>query len=159
MISNLTHLRRISHLLLGLLREEKGIAAQVLNSLGVTLDEAREDTLKILGSDAAPSEPAGIGGGGPASPENKGDKKSKTPALDHFCRDLTELARQDKLDPIEGQPPDLADLPPGCSFLPRCRYAIDRCAVESPPLTAVQGAHMSACWVADQLPSETARTS
>ncbi|SVA54931.1 uncharacterized protein METZ01_LOCUS107785, partial [marine metagenome] len=91
------------HLLLGLLREEKGIAAQVLNSLGVTLDEAREDTLKILGSDVAPSEPAGIGGGGPASPENKGDKKSKTPALDHFCRDLTELASQNKLDPTVGR--------------------------------------------------------
>lgn len=91
------------HLLLGLLREEKGIAAQVLNSLGVTLDEAREDTLKILGSDVAPSEPAGIGGGGPTTPANKGDKKSKTPALDHFCRDLTELARQNKLDPTVGR--------------------------------------------------------
>ena len=52
------------HLLLGLLREEKGIAAQVLNSLGVTLDEARGETLKVLGSsDPATSEPAGIGGG------------------------------------------------------------------------------------------------
>ena len=91
------------HLLLGLLREEKGIAAQVLNSLGVTLDEAREDTLKILGSEVAPSEPAGIGGGGPASPGKKGDKKSKTPALDHFCRDLTELAHKDKLDPTIGR--------------------------------------------------------
>ena len=86
-----------------LLREENCIAAQVLNSLGVTLDEAREDTLKILGSEVAPSEPAGIGGGGPASPGKKGDKKSKTPALDHFCRDLTELAHKDKLDPTIGR--------------------------------------------------------
>jgi len=92
------------HLLLGLLREEKGIAAQVLNSLGVTLDEAREETLKVLGSDVAPSEPAGIGGGGTGGPSTKGgDKKSKTPALDHFCRDLTELARQNKLDPTIGR--------------------------------------------------------
>ncbi|MDH3207605.1 MAG: ATP-dependent Clp protease ATP-binding subunit [Gemmatimonadota bacterium] len=92
------------HLLLGLLREEKGIAAQVLNSLGVTLDEAREETLKVLGSDVAPSEPAGIGGGGPGTSSSKsGDKKSKTPALDHFCRDLTELARQGKLDPTIGR--------------------------------------------------------
>jgi ATP-dependent Clp protease ATP-binding subunit ClpC len=92
------------HLLLGLLREEKGIAAQVLNSLGVTLDEAREETLKVLGSDVAPSEPAGIGGGGAGAPSGKaGDKKSKTPALDHFCRDLTELARQGKLDPTIGR--------------------------------------------------------
>jgi len=95
------------HLLLGLLREEKGIAAQVLNSLGVTLDEARAETLKVLGTDVAPSEPAGIGVGeevtGGASTSGKGDKKSKTPALDHFCRDLTELARQDKLDPTIGR--------------------------------------------------------
>ena len=42
------------HLLLGLLREEKGIAAQVLNSLGVTLEEARAETLKVLGSDVTP---------------------------------------------------------------------------------------------------------
>jgi ATP-dependent Clp protease ATP-binding subunit ClpC len=95
------------HLLLGLLREEKGIAAQVLNSLGVTLDEAREETLKVLGSDMSPSEPAGIGAGSDATPGpgsgKSGDKKSKTPALDHFCRDLTELAKQNKLDPTIGR--------------------------------------------------------
>ena len=101
------------HLLLGLLREEKGIAASVLNSLGVTLDEARAETLKVLGSDVggnAPlgSEPAGIGGGTPqpasgATSGGKGEKKSKTPALDHFCRDLTELARAGKLDPTIGR--------------------------------------------------------
>jgi ATP-dependent Clp protease ATP-binding subunit ClpC len=92
------------HLLLGLLREEKGIAAQVLNSLGVTLDEARAETLKVLGSDVGPGEPAGIGGGVPApEPSGKGEKKSKTPALDHFCRDLTDLARQGQLDPTIGR--------------------------------------------------------
>jgi ATP-dependent Clp protease ATP-binding subunit ClpC len=93
------------HLLLGLLREEKGIAAQVLNSLGVTLEEARAETLKVLGSDVTPSEPAGIGSGSaPQGASAKpGDKKSKTPALDHFCRDLTELARQNKLDPTIGR--------------------------------------------------------
>ncbi len=92
------------HLLLGLLREEKGIAAQVLNSLGVTLEEARAETLKVLGSDVSPSEPAGIGAGAtPQAGQKAGDKKSKTPALDHFCRDLTELARQEKLDPTIGR--------------------------------------------------------
>jgi ATP-dependent Clp protease ATP-binding subunit ClpC len=91
------------HLLLGLLREEKGIAAQVLNSLGVSLEEARAETLKVLGSDVTPSEPAGIGGGTPAPGGGKGEKKSKTPALDHFCRDLTDLARQGKLDPTIGR--------------------------------------------------------
>lgn len=95
------------HLLLGLLREEKGIAAQVLNSLGVTLDEARGETIKVLGADVTPSEPAGIGAGdvipGEASGAPKGDKKSKTPALDHFCRDLTEHARLGRLDPTVGR--------------------------------------------------------
>ena len=92
------------HLLLGLLREEKGIAAQVLNALGVSLEETRAETLKVLGSDVSPSEPAGIGGGGPpAGGSGKGDKKSKTPALDHFCRDLTELAGQGTLDPTIGR--------------------------------------------------------
>jgi len=89
------------HLLLGLLREEKGIAAQVLNSLGVTLEDARAETLKLLGSDVNPSQPS-TPGGGPA-PAPKGEKKSKTPALDHFCRDLTELAREGKLDPTIGR--------------------------------------------------------
>ena len=91
------------HLLLGLLREEKGIAAQVLNSMGVSLEEARAETLKVLGSDVSPSEPAGIGGGSPVPSSGKGDKKSKTPALDHFCRDLTDLAKQGKLDPTIGR--------------------------------------------------------
>jgi len=95
------------HLLLGLLREEKGIAAQVLNSLGISLEEARAETLKVLGSDANPSEPAGIGGSSSGSSGGsqggKGEKKSKTPALDHFCRDLTDLARQEKLDPTIGR--------------------------------------------------------
>ena len=95
------------HLLLGLLREEKGIAAQVLNSLGAMLDEARAETIKVLGADVTPSEPAGIGAGdvipegAPAT--TKGDKKSKTPALDHFCRDLTEHARLGRLDPTVGR--------------------------------------------------------
>ena len=91
------------HLLLGLLREEKGIAAQVLNSLGIGMEEARSETLKVLGSDVGPAQPAGIGGSTFTPPAGKGDKKSKTPALDHFCRDLTDLARQGKLDPTIGR--------------------------------------------------------
>jgi ATP-dependent Clp protease ATP-binding subunit ClpC len=91
------------HLLLGLLREEKGIAAQVLNSLGVSLEEARAQTLRLLGSDITPpSSSAGSTGGG-SGPTPKGEKKSKTPALDHFCRDLTELARAGELDPTIGR--------------------------------------------------------
>jgi ATP-dependent Clp protease ATP-binding subunit ClpC len=90
------------HLLLGLLREEKGIAAEVLNQLGVTLEEARRQTLKLLGSE--PNAPqASAGASSSSSASTKGDKKSKTPALDHFCRDLTELARADELDPTIGR--------------------------------------------------------
>ena len=94
------------HLLLGLLREEKGIAAQVLNSLGVSLEEARAETLKLLGSDVNPPQAGSSAGAGATtgtSTTQKGEKKSKTPALDHFCRDLTELARENKLDPTIGR--------------------------------------------------------
>ena len=59
--------------------------------------------------------------------------------------------RGSKLVPIEGLPPDLIELPERCSFAPRCRYAIDRCLHESPPLEAVQGAHLSACWRSGEL--------
>ena len=91
------------HLLLGLLREEKGIAAEVLNQLGVTLDEARRQTLKLLGSDPGAGAASGSTPSAGSAAAPKGEKKSKTPALDHFCRDLTELARQGDLDPTIGR--------------------------------------------------------
>ncbi|MCG8468773.1 MAG: ATP-dependent Clp protease ATP-binding subunit, partial [Gemmatimonadetes bacterium] len=95
------------HLLLGLLREEKGLAAKVLGELGIGLDEARAETLKLLGTDMPAGGPPTGEGATPGAPETggggKGDKKSKTPALDHFCRDLTELAAQGKLDPTIGR--------------------------------------------------------
>jgi oligopeptide transport system ATP-binding protein len=59
--------------------------------------------------------------------------------------------RKEKLFSIEGMPPDLIDLPPGCPFRPRCAYAIKRCEEELPPLLPVGDGHRSACWVADQL--------
>src|SRR5690606_5356754 len=71
--------------------------------LGVSLEDARAETLKLLGSDVNPSQPTGSGGSGGGGSTPKGEKKSKTPALDHFCRDLTELAREDKLDPTIGR--------------------------------------------------------
>ena len=51
------------------------------------------------------------------------------------------------LEPIEGQPPDLANLPSGCAFQPRCRHAVERCSVERPALTIVENEHVAACWV------------
>src|SRR5213082_1953235 len=89
------------HLLLGLLREEKGIAAQVLTDAGVNLEQARAETLRLLGSEM-PSGPAPSGAGAQA-PSPKSEKKSKTPALDHFCRDLTQLAAEGQLDPTIGR--------------------------------------------------------
>ena len=62
-----------------------------------------------------------------------------------------DLPRREKLSPIEGQPPDLVNLPVGCSFRPRCRFAIDRCAEEIPELRPVNDGHTSACFVADTL--------
>ena len=88
------------HLLLGLLREEKGIAAQVLTDAGVNLEQSRAETLRLLGSDMPASQPA-TAQAAAASP--KSEKKSKTPALDHFCRDLTQLAAEGQLDPTIGR--------------------------------------------------------
>ena len=55
------------------------------------------------------------------------------------------------LDPIEGLPPDLVDLPPGCSFAPRCPYVYDRCTQETPVLMDHSDAHTTACWRHEEL--------
>ncbi len=93
------------HILLGLLREQEGVAAQVLMNLGLKLEEVREEVLNLLstGMEGGETErgrdmPPGEGGG---SQTKAG--KSKTPALDSFGRDLTELAKQSKLDPVIGR--------------------------------------------------------
>ncbi len=93
------------HLLLGLLREEKGIAAQVLTDAGVSLEASRAETLRLLGSDLPQQQAPGATGSPPpaAVPSPKTEKKSKTPALDHFCRDLTQLAAEGQLDPTIGR--------------------------------------------------------
>jgi len=63
--------------------------------------------------------------------------------------------RRARLDPIEGQPPDLARLPKGCAFAPRCAYRAERCG-EVPPLETVTPGHLSACWEAVRLVKEIA---
>jgi len=55
-------------------------------------------------------------------------------------------ARQAKLDPVDGQPPDLSMLDDGCAFRPRCRFATDKCAREYPPLESVTDTQSAACW-------------
>jgi len=99
------------HILLGLLREQEGVAAQVLMNLGLKLEDVREEVLNLLGhgmeneggerAGMGGRQTAGAGGGGGESSSKGG--KSKTPALDSFGRDLTELARQGKLDPVIGR--------------------------------------------------------
>ncbi|UUO08469.1 ATP-dependent Clp protease ATP-binding subunit [Blastopirellula sp. J2-11] len=93
------------HILLGLLREQEGVAAQVLMNLGLKLEDVREEVLNLLGHGME-----GDGGReGRGQPESSSDpaaakgSKSKTPALDSFGRDLTELAKQGKLDPVIGR--------------------------------------------------------
>src|ERR1700743_108034 len=84
------------HLLLGLLREHDGVSAQVLMNLGLKLEEVREEVLNLLG--------AGVESEEPQQQEKTSQKgKSKTPALDSFGRDLTELAREGQLDPVIGR--------------------------------------------------------
>jgi ATP-dependent Clp protease ATP-binding subunit ClpC len=105
------------HILLGLLREQEGVAAQVLMNLGLKLEEVRDEVLNLLGHGIEGGEPErggragmeGAGGeegegeeGGEGRSGRKGSR-SKTPALDSFGRDLTELARQGKLDPVIGR--------------------------------------------------------
>jgi len=89
------------HLLLGLIKENEGIAAQVLMNLNVKLEDVREEVLEFLGADTTEDEDdeAGIGEG----PTGASSGKSKTPALDSFGRDLTELAREGKLDAVIGR--------------------------------------------------------
>jgi ATP-dependent Clp protease ATP-binding subunit ClpC len=79
------------HLLLGLIREGDGVAAKVLLELGVDRKRVREETIKLLGG--APA--------GPGTAER--EERPETPALNQFGRDLTQLAREGKLDPVIGR--------------------------------------------------------
>ncbi|MBU2251466.1 MAG: ATP-dependent Clp protease ATP-binding subunit, partial [Candidatus Omnitrophica bacterium] len=78
------------HILLGLLREEEGIASQVLFSLEIDLKRVRTEVSALLG-------------GATQSPASNNQTSSKTPALDSFGRDLTKLTREGKLDPVIGR--------------------------------------------------------
>ncbi len=103
------------HILLGLLREQEGVAAQVLMNLGLRLEEVREEVLNLLGHGIEGGEGERGGRGGTSSSgggdeeeestgrEGRGKRNSRTPALDSFGRDLTELARKGDLDPVIGR--------------------------------------------------------
>jgi ATP-dependent Clp protease ATP-binding subunit ClpC len=79
------------HILLGLIREGEGVAARVLNNLGVSLNKARQQVLQLLGSNESGSHQ----GGSTAS--------ANTPTLDSLARDLTAIAREGSLDPVIGR--------------------------------------------------------
>ncbi len=92
------------HLLLGLIKEGEGVASHVLMNIGLDLNKVRSEVIKLLGS-SAPSQGAGggappAGGQGGGSGSGAKSAKTKTPALDAFGRDLSQLARDGKLDPV-----------------------------------------------------------
>ncbi|AFQ56024.1 ATP-dependent protease ATP-binding subunit ClpC [Bacillus subtilis] len=79
------------HILLGLIREGEGVAARVLNNLGVSLNKARQQVLQLLGSNETGSSAAGT------------NSNANTPTLDSLARDLTAIAKEDSLDPVIGR--------------------------------------------------------
>lgn len=84
------------HLLLGLIREGEGVAAQVLISLGADLERVRQQVVSMMGGAPGGQSPGGQGQGCPSG-------GCKTAGLDQFGRDLTRMAREDKLDPVVGR--------------------------------------------------------
>ncbi len=88
------------HLLLGLIREEQGVAATVLKDLGLQLEDVRTEVLEILGADPSDVE---IDVEPESKPLGQKSRNSKTPALDSFGRDLTEMAKAGSLDPVIGR--------------------------------------------------------
>ncbi|MCB0280650.1 MAG: ATP-dependent Clp protease ATP-binding subunit, partial [Calditrichaeota bacterium] len=101
------------HLLLSLIKERDGLAAQVLSNYNIDYDAIYNELQNLLESKSAPSDKAetafsSSGSSGSASSvtgssSSKGTKKQKTPALDHFGKDLTQMAANNKLDPIIGR--------------------------------------------------------
>jgi ATP-dependent Clp protease ATP-binding subunit ClpC len=100
------------HILLGLIREGEGVASQVLLNLGLDLNKVREEIAELLGSNIQPPPGPGFGNAQPAQQSGQqgtGHSSqqqrtgSKTPALDAFGRNLTQLARDNKLDPVIGR--------------------------------------------------------
>lgn len=90
------------HLLLGLIREGEGVAARVLENLGVDLNKIRSNVVKMLG-DSKPTAGAGAGAGSSSSASPSQASKVKTPSLDEFGTDLTLAASELRLDPVVGR--------------------------------------------------------
>ncbi len=94
------------HILLGLIREGEGVAAQVLVKLGADLSRVRQQVIQLLSGYSGPSGSSGSTGEGKASATSGGsgsDTQSGSLILDQFGRNLTQLAREKKLDPVIGR--------------------------------------------------------
>ncbi len=109
------------HLLLGLIREGEGLAGRVLSKLGVDLDRTRREVMHL--------QEGGGEGGTAAASGTRQQPKTRTPTLDEFGRDLTELARNEKLDPVIGR----------ASEIERCIQIISRRVKNNPCLLGEPG--------------------
>ncbi len=92
------------HILLGLIREGEGVAAQVLQKLGADLPKVRQTVIQLLSGGASEERPSSPSGGGGSSGSGRGESSSTGSAvLDQFGRNLTQTAREGKLDPVIGR--------------------------------------------------------
>jgi oligopeptide/dipeptide ABC transporter ATP-binding protein len=130
------------------LSRERGIALVLItHNLGVVARYADRVNVMYAGKLVEQGSARGVYGD-PRHPYTIGLLRS-VPRLDE--------PRKATLRPIDGQPPDLTHLPPGCAFAPRCPYVMPRCQAEVPPLMPVVADHLSACWVAAALGREAQR--
>ena len=124
------------------LTQEFGVAMIVItHNLGVVARYADRMNIMYAGKIIERGESAEIYSN-PRHPYTVGLLKS-VPRLD--------LPRRTRIDPIEGQPPDLIADPKGCAFRERCKWAVDKCATEEPGLESVAEGHYSACWRSEDL--------
>ncbi len=91
------------HLLLALISEEGTAASKCLKGFGLDFNKVKREVLNLIDGNNAGQKAPGGGASSPARSESGGGEKSKTPALDTFGRDLTQLAREQKLDPVIGR--------------------------------------------------------
>ena len=130
---------QILDLLKELTAQERSALILITHDLGVVARYA-DRVIVMYGGRVVESAPARELYGHPRHPYTRGLLAS-VPRLDS---DTSE-----RLVPIDGQPPDLRTLPPGCAFAPRCRLATETCRVERPQLLPRGPAHLSACFLDD----------
>ncbi len=124
------------------LTEERGVALVIItHNLGVVARYADRVNVMYAGRIVERSSAAEVYGD-PRHPYTLG-LMSSVPRLD--------LPVTERLVQVDGQPPNLVDLPPGCAFQPRCPYAREKCLEEAPELRETVQGHYAACFIADEL--------